>query len=64
MLNVYALMHCPRLIFIATSPLRGSAPPWVEEAIAAYRRGLTRDLASLADRTATCASFRLTRVTP
>lgn len=49
MLDLYARVHCPLLIFIATKSLARPAPPWVKEVMAAYRTGLARDLARLAD---------------
>jgi len=50
LLDLYARVHCPLLIFIATTPFWVTSPPWVQEVIAAYRTGLTRDLARLADK--------------
>jgi pimeloyl-ACP methyl ester carboxylesterase len=48
MLDLYAQVHCPLLLFIA-SKLWGTRPPWVQQAWAAQRTGLTRDLALLAE---------------
>lgn len=48
MLDLYAQVHCPLLIFIA-SKLGRRWPPWVKQAMAAQRTGLARDLALLAE---------------
>jgi len=49
LLDLYARVNCPFLIFIATTPFWVPVPPWVQELLTAYRTGLARDLARLAD---------------
>lgn len=50
LLDLYERVHCPLLIFIATTPFWVPIPAWAKEILVAYRTGLTRDLARLADK--------------
>ena len=50
MLDLYARLRCPLLIFLAEAPPAfGAVPSRVQELMARYRTGLARDLAHLAE---------------
>src|SRR5437016_13643377 len=50
MLDLYARVRCPVLIINGTAAELGAGPDWIKELMAAYRKGIQRDLAELAGR--------------
>jgi pimeloyl-ACP methyl ester carboxylesterase len=50
MLDLYSRVKCPVLIVNGTAAELGAGPEWIKELMAAYRRGIERDLAELARR--------------
>lgn len=50
MLDLYSRVRCPVLIISCTAPELGVGPEWIKELMAAYRKGIERDLAELARR--------------
>jgi pimeloyl-ACP methyl ester carboxylesterase len=50
MLDLYSRVRCPVLIINGTAAELGAGPEWIKELMAAYRKGIERDLAELARR--------------
>jgi len=50
MLDLYARVRCPVLIINGTAAELGAGPDWIKELMAAYRKGIQRDLAELVER--------------
>jgi hypothetical protein len=50
MLDLYSRVRCPVLIINGTAAELGVGPDWIKELMAAYRKGIQRDLAELAQR--------------
>ena len=50
MLDLYSRVRCPVLIINGTAAELGMGPEWIKELMAAYRKGIERDLAELAVR--------------
>ena len=50
MLDLYARVRCPVLIINGTAAELGAGPDWIKELMAAYRKGIQRDLAELTGR--------------
>jgi pimeloyl-ACP methyl ester carboxylesterase len=50
MLDLYSRVQCPVLIVNGMAAELGAGPAWIKELMAAYRKGIERDLAALAGR--------------
>ena len=50
MLDLYSRVQCPVLIVNGTAAELGAGPEWIKELMAAYRKGIERDLEELAGR--------------
>jgi pimeloyl-ACP methyl ester carboxylesterase len=50
MLDLYSRVQCPVLIVNGMAAELGAGPEWIKELMAAYRKGIERDLAELARR--------------
>jgi pimeloyl-ACP methyl ester carboxylesterase len=50
MLDLYSRVRCPVLIINGTAAELGPGPDWIKQLMAAYRKGIQRDLAELARR--------------
>jgi len=50
MLDLYSRVRCPVLIINGTAAELGAGPDWIKELMAAYRKGIQRDLAELTGR--------------
>jgi hypothetical protein len=50
MLDLYSQVRCPVLIINGTAAELGAGPGWIKELMAAYRKGVERDLTQLAER--------------
>jgi len=50
MLDLYSRVGCPMLVVNGTAAELGPGPEWIKELMAAYRKGIERDLAELVER--------------
>ena len=50
MLHLYSGVRCPVLIINGSAAELGAGPDWIKELMAAYHKGIQRDLAEVAER--------------